>query len=473
MATVWRYFFGPSTARSQATIVEALARAGVETYPLNPDMPRGLGIVIFDEITQQLCDFVQEISRNGLDRILAIATSRTVLTYGDAWLLLQAGASDIFPWDDTPNTAEDVAARFTRWEVVDHIIASPLVEQGLVGDGRVWKLALRQVVEVARCTDAPMLIMGETGTGKELVARLIHELDARPSKGDFVVLDCTTIVPELSGSEFFGHERGAFTGAVAPRDGAFALADGGTLFLDEVGELPLGLQAQLLRVVQEHMYKRVGSNTWCQTDFRLICATNRDLWQAVTQGTFRSDLYYRLAGAICKLPPLRDRVEDILPLARYFMRQLRPQEEPLALDELVRAYLLNREYPGNVRDLRQVVSRMMYRHVGAGPITVGDIPEEERPVAASGFSWYDGSLERTLRRALALGVGLKAISHAVKEAAIRIVLDDEDGNLQRAARKLGVTDRALQMRRAARRTGHITPGRDGCLCFATIVVYWL
>jgi transcriptional regulator with GAF, ATPase, and Fis domain len=368
-------------------------------------------------------------------------------------LLLQSGASDVFSWDSTPHPAEDVAARFTRWEIVDHLIASPVVEQSLIGESRVWKSALRHVVEVARFTDAPMLITGETGTGKELVARLIHALDTRPNKGDFVVLDCTTIVPELSGSEFFGHERGAFTGAIAPRDGAFALADGGTLFLDEVGELPLGLQAQLLRAVQEHVYKRVGGNTWHQTDFRLICATNRDLWQAVTHGTFRSDLYYRLAGATCKLPPLRDRVEDILPLTRYFMQQLRPQEEPPALNELVRAYLLNREYPGNVRDLKQVVSRMMYRHVGVGPITVGAIPEEERSVVTSGLGWCDGSLERTLRRALALGVGLKAISRAITEATIRIVVDDEDGNLQRAARKLGVTDRALQMRRAARRTG--------------------
>src|SRR5574341_1469435 len=131
MATVWRYFFGPSAARLQATIVEALACAGVETYPLNPDMSRGPGMVIFDDITQPLRDFVQEMSRNGLDRILALAVSRTALTHSDAWLLLQAGASDVFPWDDTPNTAKDVAARFTRWEVVDHLVASPVVEQGL------------------------------------------------------------------------------------------------------------------------------------------------------------------------------------------------------------------------------------------------------------------------------------------------------------------------------------------------------
>src|SRR4029077_5747912 len=146
-----------------------------------------------------------------------------------------------------------------------------------------------------------------------IVARLIHLLDARPNKRDLVVLDCSTVVPELSGSEFFGHERGAFTGALTERHGAFALANGGTLFLDEIGELPLPLQAQLLRVVQEHSYKRIGGNKWHRTDFRLVCATNRDLLGLVCGGEFRADLYYRIASFVCKLPALRERAEDIIP----------------------------------------------------------------------------------------------------------------------------------------------------------------
>src|SRR5678816_1272096 len=140
------------------------------------------------------------------------------------------------------------------------------------------------------------LIAGESGTGKELVARLIHALDRREPKGPFVVLDCTTVSPELAGSEFFGHERGAFTTAVTAREGAFAMADGGTLFLDEVGELPLTLQAELLRVIQERVYKRVGSNIWKQVNFRLICATNRNLLEEEARGAFRRDFYYRLAA---------------------------------------------------------------------------------------------------------------------------------------------------------------------------------
>src|SRR5678816_4688946 len=143
------------------------------------------------------------------------------------------------------------------------------------------------------------LIAGESGTGKELVARLIHALDRREPKGPFVVLDCTTVSPELAGSEFFGHERGAFTTAVTAREGAFAMADGGTLFLDEVGELPLALQAELLRVIQERVYKRVGSNTWKQADFRLVCATNRDLAAEEAKGNFRLDLFHRIASSRC------------------------------------------------------------------------------------------------------------------------------------------------------------------------------
>jgi DNA-binding NtrC family response regulator len=208
------------------------------------------------------------------------------------------------------------------------------------------------------------------------------------------------------------------------------------------------------------MYKRVGGNTWHHADFRLVCATNRDLLQAVARGTFRSDLYYRLASTIYKLPSLRERIEDIFLLLRHFAQQLRPDEGLPELDESVREYLLKREYPGNVRDLKQVVSRILYRHVGPGPLTVGDIPEEERPGAESKRDWEDESLEHTIRRALALGVGLKEIGRAVTKMAIRIAIADEEGNLQRAARRLGVSDRALQLRRAARRAHGQTQDLD-------------
>jgi DNA-binding NtrC family response regulator len=204
--------------------------------------------------------------------------------------------------------------------------------------------------------------------------------------------------------------------------------------------------------VQERSYKRVGSNKWHKTDFRLVSATNRDLQEEELQGRFRRDLYYRIASWTVRLPPLSERVEDILPLARHFMRQLRPEHEPPELDDAVQTYLLTRSYPGNVRDLRNVVGRMVRRHVGPGPITIGDIPTDERPALGNeGGDWRDIVFDQAIRRALALGAGLKGLRQAVEENAIRIAIGDEGGNVQRAARILGVTDRALQMRRAEQR----------------------
>ncbi len=385
--------------------------------------------------------------------MLAVALCEDALRGCRPWQLLQAGAADVLGGRLEGGFGQSVAERVGRWRAVDELVDSPLVQNNLVGRSPRWMIALRQIVEAAHFTGSSLLITGESGTGKELVARLIHSLDRRENKAKLVVLDCTTVVPDLSGSEFFGHERGAFTNALESRDGAFALANGGTLFLDEVGELPLRLQAELLRVVQERTYKRVGGNQWKQTDFRLVCATNRDLLMDEAQGRFRRDFYYRIAAFPIRLPPLKERPEDVIPLAMHFWRQLRPQEEVPEFEAPVRDYLLTKDYPGNIRDLKQLVTRMSFRHVGNGPVTVGDIPEEDRPPAEAGTSdWRDAALERALRRALARGMSLKEIGRGAEDEAERIALQDEEGNLQRAARKLGVTDRALQMRRANRRS---------------------
>ncbi len=383
----------------------------------------------------------------------ALAYARSALESDNPWKLLQAGVSDVIALDSSVDISEKISTRLERWIAVEHLIDSPAVCESLIGQSPAWRSVLRQVVEVAHFTDSAVLITGETGTGKELAARLIHTVDPRKDKGDLVILDCTTIVPELSGSEFFGHERGAFTGAVASRDGAFAMANNGTLFLDEVGELPLKLQAQLLRVVQEKTFKRVGGNAWHSTNFRLVCATNKDLTKEVQRGEFRSDLYYRIANWTCTLPPLRDRSEDILPLARHFISELTTGKDMPELDKLVRECLLVRTYPGNVRDLKQLISRIMCRYTGKGMITVGDIPEEERPHGAiSSATWCDGQMENTIRQALLQNVGLREIRGVVEKTAIDMAINEADGNLQRAAKKLGVTDRALQLRRAADRS---------------------
>lgn len=452
---VWLHFESGNGVVSQRQVANALERHGVTCRPRDAGFDSPFGLFVFEKESQELLDSVRSLSREGFNRVLAVGLSQATLTGAVPWKLMQAGAADVIAWDGAGNPAATIAARLQRWKSVEDLIDSPLVRENLVGQSRAWISVLRQVIEAARYTDASVLITGESGTGKELIARLIHTLDARLHKRDLVVLDCTTIVPELAGSEFFGHERGAFTHAVAAREGAFALADGGSLFLDEVGELPLSLQAELLRIVQERTYKRVGSNAWKNVNFRMICATNRDLEKEKARGAFRLDFYHRIASWTCRLPPLNERREDIIPLTRHFLRQMRNDGDPPELDPAVRDYLLLRDYPGNVRDLRQLVGRMGKRHVGDGPITIGDIPEDESPFAAKMMTtdWKDANFQGAIRRALSLGVTLKQISSAAAEIAIRIAVDDEMGNLQQAARKLGVTDRALQMRRAAQRDG--------------------
>jgi len=438
---------------AERVISTRLALEGISLCPPG-DGTLGHGVFCFAEISDLLWESLREISSRARGRVLALATSASNLRPGISWRLLQNGASDVLAWDGGNHAVEEVRTRLERWNAIDKLAESSSRDL-LVGNSRPWRALIRRIVEAAHFTSAPILLTGESGTGKELLARLVQMVDgrvgdSRTPKRDLVTVDCSTIVSELSGSELFGHERGAFTGAVNPREGAFALADGGTLFLDEIGELPMALQAQLLRAVQEKTYKRVGGNVWQNSDFRLVCATNRDLAKQVELGQFRLDLYHRIAGWVFRMPPLRERPEDILPLSMHFLRSFEAREWTPEFDAPVADYLLNRSYHGNIRELRLLMQRIAHRHVGPGPVTVGDIPEEDRPVeGVQERRWPDEDLEKTIANAITLGAGLKEISQSAAEAAIRIAIQSENGNLQRAAKKLGVTDRALQMRRAS------------------------
>jgi transcriptional regulator with GAF, ATPase, and Fis domain len=458
MTLTWLFSLGLDAKRDASPYLAALRDVGADVDESADDVTHRYGVLLLAEPCEQVFRFLRESGNEKRTRIIAVEVARPLRT-GEVWSLLDAGAEDVLVWNRAHASAEQIKARLERWAAVDALMESDWIRQRIVGSSPCWRTKLRELVEAARFTSAPVLLMGESGTGKELAARLIHEFDPTPKKADFVLLDCTTTVPELSGSEFFGHERGAFTGAVAQREGAFALANGGTLFLDEIGELPMPLQAQLLRVIQEGTYKRVGGNTWQQTEFRLVCATNRNLQESVRQGTFRSDLYFRIASMVHTLPPLRERTEDILPLVRHFMREQRPDETPPELDVATQDYFLHHDYQGNVRELKQRVARLMLRYVGGGLLSVGNIPPEERPTPDDPpHDWQDGSLDRVIRRAVALGTGLKEISRSVEDLAVRIAVADADGNLQQAAQALGVTDRALQMRRANQRQAEGTAG---------------
>jgi formate hydrogenlyase transcriptional activator len=227
----------------------------------------------------------------------------------------------------------------------------------LIGASPAFKEVLRQV-EVVAPTDATILLQGETGTGKERLARAVHQLSARRDR-PFVAVNCAAIPAGLLESELFGHERGAFTGALGQRLGRFELAHQGTLFLDEIGDLPLELQPKLLRAIQEHEVERVGSARTRHVDVRLVAATNRDLAPLAAAGQFRADLYYRLNVFPITIPPLRQRVEDIPLLVRHFVRhyarQLRKRLDTVPAEAM--AALTHYQWPGNVRELQNVIER--------------------------------------------------------------------------------------------------------------------
>jgi formate hydrogenlyase transcriptional activator len=227
----------------------------------------------------------------------------------------------------------------------------------LIGNSPALEAVLEQVERVSP-TDSTVLIQGETGTGKELIARAVHNISSRCGRS-FVKLNCAAIPLDLLESELFGHEKGAFTGAIAQRIGRFELADKGTLFLDEVGDIPLALQPKLLRVLQEQEFERLGGTRTHQVDVRLVAATNRDLMQMVKRGEFRSDLYYRLNVFPILLPPLRERREDIPVLVMHFAEAFgrrvgrRIEHIPPATMSALSSY----QWPGNIRELQNLIER--------------------------------------------------------------------------------------------------------------------
>src|SRR5881296_2112846 len=297
----------------------------------------------------------------------------------------------------------------------------------IIGDSPALKRLLRQVETVAP-TDSAVLIGGETGTGKERIARAIHDLSGRRGR-TFVKLNCAAIPTGLLESELFGHERGAFTGAIAQKIGRFELADRGTMLLDEVGDIPLELQPKLLRVLQEQEFERLGSTRTKRVDVRVVAATNRNLEEMVAAGTFRNDLYYRLDVFPITLPPLRERVEDIPPLVRYFVqkfaRRMKKRIETIPADAM--AALSRYAWPGNVRELENAIERAVI--LTSGPALRVPVSEfRDRVVAPSAGAT---TLEATER---------EAILRALRET--NWVL----GGPQGAAARLGLKRTTLQSR---------------------------
>lgn len=276
------------------------------------------------------------------------------------------------------------------------------------------------VIRKVATTDAPVLIIGESGTGKELVARAIHRLSVHKAK-PFIVINCGAIPENLMESELFGHEKGAFTGAHIQRKGRFEMADGGTLFLDEIGELPLNMQVKLLRFLQERVIERIGGRQQIEVDARIIAATNRDLKEAMKDGSFREDLYFRLGVILIALPPLREREGDKILLARAFLKRYADESRKNVKGFTDQAMDAIEQYnwPGNVRELENQIKRAVI--MAEGPqVTPADL-EMEAP-----RSRYEGMALKDARAALEKELFTKAVARS-------------GGNLTKAAMELGIS----------------------------------
>ncbi|HEY0705242.1 MAG TPA: sigma 54-interacting transcriptional regulator [Polyangia bacterium] len=291
-------------------------------------------------------------------------------------------------------------------------------------------------------TDVPVLIEGETGTGKEIMARSIHQESGRRHR-PFVVFDCTTVSPKLMESALFGHQRGAFTGAIADAKGVFELADGGTLFIDEIGELPTKLQPKLLRALDRSEVQRIGASRWAKVDVRVITATRRNLEHEIRTGAFRDDLFYRLVVARIELPPLRTRVDDVALLARTFWNQLRPSAGPMPDDLL--AGLEGYEWPGNIRELRNFVSRKA---------ALGDLDQNTEvhcPLADVPPSNDQDVIAHVLDLRLPLGEARAMVVDAFERRYLQRLVAEHAGNATSAAAAAGVARRYFQLLRTRHR----------------------
>jgi len=319
--------------------------------------------------------------------------------------------------------------------------------RSLVGSSRAIQTVRKHIQQVAD-SDATVLILGESGTGKEVVARNLHYYSSRRDK-PFVPINCGAIPGDLLESELFGHEKGAFTGAISARQGRFEMAEGGTLFLDEIGDMSLPMQVKLLRVLQERTFERVGSNKSIEANVRIIAATHRNLEEAVKEGKFREDLFYRLNVFPIEMPPLRERVEDIPLLVNELIRRIEHEKRgSVRLTSAAVMSLCQYTWPGNVRELANLIERLAILYP-FGVVDVAELPEK--------FQTEDALAEAKAKKAaedqLVLnptpieyqeprlprgGIDLKEHLSNLEQSFIRQALDDADGVVAHAAKRLGM-----------------------------------
>ncbi|PUZ28222.1 sigma-54-dependent Fis family transcriptional regulator [Chitinophaga parva] len=367
-----------------------------------------------------------------LDRILDLKPNAAVIlftAYGDVEMAvraIKAGAADFVlkPWENQ-KLLDTVHAALHKRRATEKDKTQQQQNHNLIGQSPAMQAVFETVSRVAN-TDANILILGENGTGKDVLARHIHELSLRKAK-PFVAVDLGAISESLFESELFGHVKGAFTDARDDRKGRFEEANGGTIFLDELGNINLPLQAKLLTVLQNRSVTRVGSNKLIPLDVRLICATNRNIQQMAAQQQFRQDLLYRINTIAIQLPPLRERTEDILPLAQHFLEQyrLRYQRPVTGISDSLANQLQQYEWPGNIRELQHAIERAVILCQGKTlqPKDVFIKPAEPETTDNTGYNLEE--MERNM------------IVQALKKC---------NGNITEAARELGLSRAALYRR---------------------------
>jgi len=411
------------------------------TVTAEQDGKRALERAVAESFDLVLCDvrmpemdgltFLRNYRRRGGNALVIVMSA-----YGGedaAIAAMQEGAYDYLP---KPFRPDEVVLTLRKAEERERLrqevaglraqLATGPAERGLVVASAAMRQALALVARVAEHSTT-VLITGESGTGKEVIARAIHRASPRGSKA-FVGINCAAIPENLLESELFGHVRGAFTGATGDKVGLFEQANGGTLLLDEIGELPIGLQAKLLRVLQESEIRRVGDQKTRRVDARVLAATARDLEAEVRAGRFREDLFYRVNVVVIELPPLRDRREDIAPLARHFVARLAQRfGRPLSLSEDALAWLEQQEWPGNVRELENAIER-------AAVLSRKEILEAGE---------FRSEAPRAAEPAPPEGESLSEVVAAAERQAIADALRAANGNRREAAKQLGVSLRTL------------------------------
>jgi DNA-binding NtrC family response regulator len=385
--------FDVSASASVDEALERLARAPVDVVLSDLKMPKKDGL-----------ELVRRLQALSPDVPVLILTGHG--TVASAVECLKAGATDYILKPVEPDALElslgrALEARALRREVryLRSAVAGAGGSETAIGESAAWKRVLA-MVQAAAPTDSGVLLTGESGTGKELLARRLHAQSARAS-GPFVKVNCAAVPLEMWESEFFGHRKGSFTGAQSDRDGRFQLADRGTLLLDEVGAMPAAGQAKLLRAIQDGEFERLGDEQATRVDVRVVASTNSDLEADVQRGRFRADLFYRLNVVRITVPPLRERKEDIPPLARHFIGEIatRLGREAPELPAVAVARLAAYHWPGNVRELRNAVERAMILDPSHGLESL-DLAQEGAPLPLAAAAAPTADRELNLRESL-------------------------------------------------------------------------